>query len=323
MARGGRILILGNGFDIDLGLKTSYRDFMNNDQYWPFVGEPENYSPLGQEMKKIKEDNWYDIERALLKFAKSYRLNTNPFDRDPNVFINCRFDYESLVSALAEYLQVQQDEGEINADSVAFRVLKRLLNDTSLDAIYSFNYTEIERILQRIPGLPSITIPIVNVHGKLHDHTLILGVNEKEELNYKQFQYLYKTFNRHYQSNNLRYDILTAQEVIIFGHSLSEVDYSYFEEFFYSLCHRDDDKATKRKVTIFTYDEVSELEIKRWLRSMDQVQIELLYGYNDFQFICTRYANDSTSVDGRRLRDFLFHIRTTALDGILKFQESE
>lgn len=28
MARGGRILILGNGFDIDLGLKTSYRDFL-------------------------------------------------------------------------------------------------------------------------------------------------------------------------------------------------------------------------------------------------------------------------------------------------------
>ena len=309
MSREGCILILGNGFDIDLGLKTGYRDFMNNDNYWPFQKEPESYSPLGQELKKIKEENWYDVERALLQFAKSYRQSTDPFERDPNVFINCRYDYECLVSALAEYLQAQQDEGEVNTDSVAFRVLKRLLGNKSLDVIYSFNYTDIKKILQRIPGLPSINIPIVNVHGKLNDHTLILGVNEKEELSYNQFQYLYKTFNRHYRSNSLRYDILTAQEVIIFGHSLSEVDYSYFEDFFFSLCQRDEDKSGKRKVTIFTYDEKSELQIKRWLRSMNQVQIELLYGYNDFQFICTKYANDKDSVDGRRLLDFLLNIR--------------
>lgn len=309
MSREGCILILGNGFDIDLGLKTGYRDFMNNDNYWPFQKEPESYSPLGQELKKIKEENWYDVERALLQFAKSYRQSTDPFERDPNVFINCRYDYECLVSALAEYLQAQQDEGEVNTDSVAFRVLKRLLGNKSLDVIYSFNYTDIKKILQRIPGLPSINIPIVNVHGKLNDHTLILGVNEKEELSYNQFQYLYKTFNRHYRSNSLRYDILTAQEIIIFGHSLSEVDYSYFEDFFFSLCQRDEDKSGKRKVTIFTYDEKSELQIKRWLRSMNQVQIELLYGYNDFQFICTKYANDKDSVDGRRLLDFLLNIR--------------
>lgn len=309
MSREGCILILGNGFDIDLGLKTGYRDFMNNDNYWPFQKEPESYSPLGQELKKIKEENWYDVERALLQFAKSYRQSTDPFERDPNVFINCRYDYECLVSALAEYLQAQQDEGEVNTDSVAFRVLKRLLGNKSLDVIYSFNYTDIKKILQRIPGLPSINIPIVNVHGKLNDHTLILGVNEKEELSYNQFQYLYKTFNRHYRSNSLRYDILTSQEIIIFGHSLSEVDYSYFEDFFFSLCQRDEDKSGKRKVTIFTYDEKSELQIKRWLRSMNQVQIELLYGYNDFQFICTKYANDKDSVDGRRLSDFLLNIR--------------
>ena len=309
MSREGCILILGNGFDIDLGLKTGYRDFMNNDNYWPFQKEPESYSPLGQELKKIKEENWYDVERALLQFAKSYRQSTDPFERDPNVFTNCRYDYECLVSALAEYLQAQQDEGEVNTDSVAFRVLKRLLGNKSLDVIYSFNYTDIKKILQRIPGLPSINIPIVNVHGKLNDHTLILGVNEKEELSYNQFQYLYKTFNRHYRSNSLRYDILTSQEIIIFGHSLSEVDYSYFEDFFFSLCQRDEDKSGKRKVTIFTYDEKSELQIKRWLRSMNQVQIELLYGYNDFQFICTKYANDKDSVDGRRLLDFLLNIR--------------
>ncbi len=322
MSREGRILILGNGFDMDLGLKTGYHDFMNNDHYWPFSEAPSHYSPLGQELKKIKEQNWYDVEQALLKFAKTYRQSTNPFDRDFAIFIDCRHDYELLVNSLMAYLTTQQDEAEIKTDSVAFKVLKKLLNDTSLSAIYSFNYTNLEKIISRASIVVPYGVPIVNVHGKLDDETLILGVNEKENLSYPEFHFLYKTFNRNYQPNSLRYDILTAQEVIIFGHSLSEVDYSYFEDFFYSLCERDSDKSVKRKVTIFTYDEASELQIKRWLRSMNQVQIELLYGYNDFQFICTKYAHDKDCVDGRRFSDFLWHIRSTALNGLLKFQDA-
>lgn len=321
MSREGRILILGNGFDMDLGLKTGYHDFMNNNTYWPFVEEAEKYSPLGQEMKKIKEDNWYDVERALLRFSKSYRQSTNPFDRDPYVFINCRYDYGLLVNSLREYLVVQQDEADINTDSVAFTVLKTLLNDATLDVIYSFNYTDLKKIIARTSLVDPYSVPIVNVHGKLDDETLILGINEKENLSYPQFHFLYKTFNRNYHSNSLRYDILTAQEIVIFGHSLSEVDYSYFEDFFYSLCERDLDKSVKRKVTIFTYDEVSELEIKRWLRSMNQVQIELLYGYNDFQFICTKYVNEKDSIDSCRLSDFLGHIKSSALNDLLKFHE--
>lgn len=320
MVREGRILILGNGFDMDLGLKASYRDFMNNSQYWPF-DSMKDISPLGEMLREIKEQNWYDIEQALLKFAKTYAQSYHPFDHNPKVFIDCRCDYELLVNSLREYLENQQDNCEIKTDSVAFKILKSLLNDTFLDVIYSFNYTDLNKMIARTSLQHPFNVPVVNVHGKLNDETLILGVNEKEDLSYPQFQFLYKTFNRSYQSNNLRYDILTAQEVIIFGHSLSEVDYSYFEDFFFSLCQRDEDKVVKRKVTIFTYDETSELQIKRWLRSMNQVQIELLYGYNDFQFICTKYANDKDSVDGCRLSDFLWHIRHTALDGILKYEE--
>lgn len=316
MAREGRILILGNGFDMDLGLKTGYHDFMNNEHYWPFVKSTSDNSPLGEMLINIKEQNWYDVEQALLKFAKSYQQSTNPFDYDQNLFINCRYDYELLVNSLREYLEIQQNDSKINTESVAFKVLKTLLNDTSLDVIYSFNYTNLKKIIARTSIVDATDVSIVNVHGTLDDETLILGVNEKDELSYPQFQFLYKTFNRSYQSNSLRYDILTAQEVIIFGHSLSKVDYSYFEEFFFSLCQRDKDKTIKRKVTIFTYDENSELQIKRWLRAMDQVQIELLYGFNDFQFICTKYANDKDCVDGRRLSDFLWHIQRTALDGL-------
>lgn len=41
-----KVLVLGNGFDIDLGLKTKYRDFADS-EFWPFnddsgILHPEN-----------------------------------------------------------------------------------------------------------------------------------------------------------------------------------------------------------------------------------------------------------------------------------------
>lgn len=30
------VLVLGNGFDLSLGMKTKYSDFASNEKYWPF-----------------------------------------------------------------------------------------------------------------------------------------------------------------------------------------------------------------------------------------------------------------------------------------------
>lgn len=38
-----RILIIGNGFDLDLGMKTSYKDFFNS-RFWPFHKKLYDYS---------------------------------------------------------------------------------------------------------------------------------------------------------------------------------------------------------------------------------------------------------------------------------------
>ena len=65
------ILILGNGFDLDLGLKTSYKDFWESD----FC--PKNYpAPLIFHLNQRWSDNldavrWYDLENELLNYYKS------------------------------------------------------------------------------------------------------------------------------------------------------------------------------------------------------------------------------------------------------------
>ena len=65
------VLILGNGFDIDLGLKTSYKDF------WESEFCPKDYpAPLIHHLNERWPDNkegvrWYDLENEFLQYYKS------------------------------------------------------------------------------------------------------------------------------------------------------------------------------------------------------------------------------------------------------------
>jgi hypothetical protein len=67
------VLILGNGFDLDLGLKTSYKNFWESD----FC--PKDYpAPIIKHLNKRWPDNleavrWYDLENELLNYYKGLR----------------------------------------------------------------------------------------------------------------------------------------------------------------------------------------------------------------------------------------------------------
>jgi len=67
------VLILGNGFDLDLGLKTSYKDF------WESEFCPKDYpAPLIHHLNQRWPDNleavkWYDLENELLNYYKGLR----------------------------------------------------------------------------------------------------------------------------------------------------------------------------------------------------------------------------------------------------------
>ena len=64
------VLILGNGFDLDLGLKTSYKDF------WESEFCPKDYpAPLIHHLNQCWPDNrdavkWYDLENELMEYYK-------------------------------------------------------------------------------------------------------------------------------------------------------------------------------------------------------------------------------------------------------------
>ena len=61
------LLILGNGFDLSLGLKTSYGDFMKSSYFEDFAEK----TFLGKYLRneQFRCYSWIDIEKALSKYC--------------------------------------------------------------------------------------------------------------------------------------------------------------------------------------------------------------------------------------------------------------
>ena len=80
------LLIIGNGFDIDLGLNTRYSDFVKS-RFYPVKGKVVNTGCYDSDIDFFKSLNllkylkyeynnkkWFDVEISLLEYVK---LNTN------------------------------------------------------------------------------------------------------------------------------------------------------------------------------------------------------------------------------------------------------
>lgn len=121
------LLILGNGFDLDLGWKTSYKDFYLAKRHrfaeWPKNKFVENM---------VKEDAWYDLEGYLRASALSLS------NEDMEAYMDF---YSMCTNLIKEYLDNRSPEVYSNTkkDSCAYQLLSRMKKDTN---VITFNYTD-------------------------------------------------------------------------------------------------------------------------------------------------------------------------------------
>ena len=107
-----------------------------------------------------------------------------------------------------------------------------------------------------------------------------------------------------------------ANEVVFFGHSLGHNDYHYFKAFFQSQCVEGMKRDEGKRITFFTYDNNSRIEILKQLRSMNEKKTDLLFNLNQMEFICT---NDG---GGKKLVAFLERMDNDSVDGDFRKLES-
>lgn len=314
----GNLLIIGNGFDLDLGFPTSYNHFVNNrnepnNGAFPFVKGGEGYSRLGKFILNATAiKRWYDLENILAEYGKrkdpydfgvevmGVELNfgkllseTKRRKKIEKIIAEDKEDYYKLIKSLTLYLK-SIDLSHPKADSVAARLLKALYESLGgTPAIYTFNYTDLSVIGQGL-GVNINPEYVNHVHGSLKNDDIILGVGDYAELR-DEVDYMYKTSSERYHSSQLFQALEVCDNILIFGLALSQVDYPYFADFFKKLTSGDVDYENKKTVRIFTYDDHSRQEILRNLRSMNKSMINLV-NYCDFDIVRIKDGVDEAKV---------------------------
>lgn len=339
------VMIIGNGFDLNIGRKTSYKDFWLSDHC------PKDYpAPLIQHLNSRWEGNletvrWFDLENELLAYYDMYSIGgiqdlvTGPeqaflrlyiktenshindyddamkeqvyslqnkgllqLDTTWHSYIKCEYAEELVLSheerdrkaydlikkGLCEYI-IEASQADIDKDSIAYIVYKELCeseahNNIASLTVHNFNYTPLPRILE--------STTVYNTHGKCEEGKIILGTKDYSKYD-KEYDFFQKSFDPNFNPPSIVYDLLEADDIIIFGHSLGVNDSQYFKPFFQQQASID--KPKSKRITIFTKDEKGVCDVKRSIQVMTDYDLSLLSTLNRLDYIKTESINDDFS----------------------------
>ena len=120
-------IIIGNGFDINLGLPTSYTHFIQSPQFADLIGRGNR---LAEYLKKKHElQNWVDIENELKRYSIEEADN------------NYKDDFSSLCFQLINYIN-NIDYNLINTSSIGYGLIESFSENPNKFVVLDFNYTQ-------------------------------------------------------------------------------------------------------------------------------------------------------------------------------------
>ncbi len=292
------IIILGNGFDLDLGLKTRYSDFVKSPQ-WKQLMDKNPHSKgndflLGYLDNKYELERWIDIERSLLEYA----TNRTAINRMTSASRDSA-DFPKLRQALRAYLKEQQEQFAPTTNSVARALLPFLAEITTQSRIYTFNYTQ----LNVLAGKCGVNMPkdAIHIHGSLaDDEDIILGIETENRID-DRYAFLFKTQSRQYKHTDILKDLKERDEYIFYGHSLNGMDFAYFNSVFST---RSLSTSRTPRLTIITKDVESENLFKNSLRS-EYISLQGLYSNSNPVFILTDLVYQKNPAEIKKVKELL------------------
>lgn len=253
------VFVTGNGFDIDLGLNTSFKSFIDSNDFVSLAD-----IPLIVKIRENKDDAlWCDIEGVI---RKSLICNDSN-----NEDIN--YAWQAITRHWEHYIQdaTRKERITINEKSCAYMILKQM---SSLITWYSFNYTSpfyLTNLGNREPiYVHNKFLPVECTNGV---HILIkeaiIGVDSNlpdSILSNNEVSHIIKKNNRFYKETYITNKLVESECIILFGHSLGITDSDYFKPFFRSIV---DSTMKSKYIYIITYDNNSLEDIKLHLKEYD------------------------------------------------------
>lgn len=239
-----KTIIIGNGFDLNLGLPTSYNHFVKSENFTRLTSTNKLCRFLAHTYEKC---NWVDIEASLKDYAEEVD--------NPQSFFS---DYSALKKALMQYMDVIS-YSSIDKKSTAYNFIGDCCYECFRPAdknhitILNFNYTRsVNKVIDRIfkvgtfaNYISDIPFEYWAVHGSIKNNHIILGVEDSADIP-SSCNFIKKSYDSEYMSFKTK--IMRCDELIVFGHSLGETDDSVFRPFFQKQLQGN---AEPKKVVIY------------------------------------------------------------------------
>jgi len=268
------IIIIGNGFDLNQNLKTSYTDFINSEQYKLLLGK-DNYL-VEYLSKKHELQNWIDIENELKKYSNSQNIAE----------ANQSFQEEfiKLSSSLKEYLSTISYDN-LDKTAYSYKLLESIKDKDFL--ILDFNYTKAAEIILSELNVEKSIIEerIIKVHGSLDEQNIIFGIEDDARIK-TQHVFLRKAFNSKFKAINVNLNLINVKELYIFGHSLGETDHMYFNKFF-SEFSMEFNFENGKMITLYHYGQEGYKQLFMQLDKLTNNRLTIFKQNNDFNTIDT------------------------------------
>lgn len=293
---GGKLVsityLIGNGFDISIGLKTKYSDF-----YKYITNSHEFVKDNNKILESIKNksDLWSDLELGLGKYTESIGNNNEKLEK----FYEDKFEIDLK---LREYLRIQQEridwEKSKNIIEKDFKnniySFYNLFKTTEKDKIFdlirsnrisdyriiSFNYTN---IIEKCVELSEEKLKLLYLHGSLDADNAILGVNDSDQIKnefFKESIEMSIVMNKLTINNDIgEYTINRAENILndsliicIYGMSIGDTDKYWWEKILDNLV-----KEKTKMVIIFHYEPNLDMRDRlKVLRAKNKVKEQLL-----------------------------------------------
>ena len=269
-------LVVGNGFELDLGYQTSYECFAKS-EFWPFHGN-NDCSTLGGFLNTRVKNGWYDLESGLYEYA----INSVYSDA-------AKDDFNSLRQGLTDFINHTPKTPLYRSQNCAMSLLHTLIYTEKACEVFSFNYMDFGTALgmsrnafRRSAGLResanSVHKPqsfeITHVHGLASSHNIIIGTRDFQKTDLKQidsekekWSFLCKAFHYDYSSSQITKRLGSFETVIIFGHSLSFNAFPYFRELFKGIM---DGTVACKNLILYTRDALSASKIDNNLTLLEE-----------------------------------------------------
>ena len=281
------IYVIGNGFDIDLGWHTSYKEFYDT----KLLGWKVHFGPNDDCLPKYLIDhageNWYDLERTIY----DYCLSKSKGDLDEDLMSKDYRDYVSIKGQLERFVKERSSE-PVNEKSKAYKVLKSYIEERSrfhlsydmAPELISFNYTSLDKVAQQIN--PKVDLQYIPIHGTIEKNNCIFGFHDDNQIKglYRDIQ---KSMDDNYDPGRIMPLLMDAKSITFFGLSMGYIDAVYFKGVLKAASQPGDFHTRKTMdIEFITKDKESKKDIKKNLQDIG-IDFQALSTNNKVTFTLT------------------------------------